>query len=424
MLLSTSLTQVASGSAINPVISQFAVSQSSLPSGGGMVEATATVTNASNCYYNVTSYAADFESSSKISEGNCDQNLTVPANPLAVTMYVVVSISVSGPRLFSAPIEQEITITVAPNILAVPSTSTTTTTFPSPTKNSIAPPAGPDALLSVGSHIWVASCDADTVTEIDALNHEVIQELTSPQYGFVCPGSLALIGDNIWVADTRNNSITVLNASTGDWVQTLAGPGILSPSIITFTGSNVWVTSSASSMSSILSPSGVYVGREHGGPVLVVPNCIASTGADVWVADPLENHLIEYNARTGVYVRSSQPVNPTCVSYHGGLLWVSTDFGNDNLYEFSSSSGAILRVLSNTFTGGTLFFDGKALFEEGWRLGKGESLQEFTPSGTFLRTLVHSNSGSRLNFVAMAVNGNELWAINGVSQKVSFFPIN
>jgi hypothetical protein len=406
-----------------PVISQLAVSPTSLPSGGGTVQATATVSNARGCDYEVSSYAATFGKSTKISAGACDYTFSVPANDSATTMYVAVTLSVSNLNIFGVGALQQVTISVAPNISSVTSTSTTSTTFPKTSGSAVTVPAGPDALLVVGPHIWVASCTGNAVTEIEAATRQVIQDINGSQYGFVCPRSLALVDGDIWVADYENNSITVISASTGALVQTLAGPGIVSPVDIVFTGSEVWVTGEYNGLSEFR-PSGAFIGGVHGGPLLS-PSSVASTGADIWVVSPMFHRMAEYNARTGAYLKSSQASDrPGYVSYHGGILWLSEDSGNDPLDEFSASSGKIVRVVANADSGGILLFDGRALFAE-CRLGDVESVREYSPTGKFVKTLISLRTQHSTGpFLAMALDGNYLWVANYFGQSIDVLPVN
>jgi len=424
------LTQVASAATPRPVISQLTVSPSSLPSAGGTVQVTAAVANGRGCEFRVLSYATSHVGvgSTKISAGACNYTFNVPANDSATTMYVAVSLEVPNLNAMNPFLDaqRQVTISVAPNISNVTTSSTTTTTFPKTTGNTITVPAGPDALLAAGPHIWVASCEAGAVTEIDAATHQVIQEINNPQYGFVCPDALALVDNNIWVTDVGNNSITVISASTGAWVQTLAGPGIVSPGLITFTGSQVWVVSDGNSPIGIFvsefQPSGALIRVVSNASLLVGPTCIVSTGADVWVTDPYNSQIKEFNAHTGKYLRRADyGGSPVCASYHAGAFWVSEAYANDPLDEFSASTGALLREVPNAGCAGNVVFTGRALFAE----CDGNYIQKFTQTGKFVKPLFRV-SGHRWvsEFGAMVLDGNNLWVTNNVGPSVYVLPIH
>ena len=428
VLASFAMTQIASGAVPKPVITQFFVTPSSLPSDGGTVQATAEVSNASSCGFEVSSYASSFGTSSKMSGGTCNYTFNVPANTAATTMYVSVTLSVDIPdeAIFGAYSSQQLTLSVAPNISNVTTTSTTTTTLPKTIGHTVSVPAGPDALLVVGPNVWVASCSANAVTEINATTHQVIQEITNPQYGFVCPSSLALVGNNIWVADSRNNSITVMNASNGAWVQTLAGPGISGPNIITPDGSTVWVASEyypGAYPLSELDASGTFIGGVHGGPALSGPQCVVSTGTDIWVTD--FGGLYEYNAHSGKYLKGiNTGTVPVDISYHGGILWADSDTGINPLDEFSTVTGALVRIVPNAHSGGVLDYDGNDLFAD-YRGDNIEEVREYTPTGQFVKTLISSRGDDSVGrFQAMVRDGNLLWVANYFSQSVNFIPIN
>lgn len=420
---SLTLPQEVSAATPKPAISQFTVTPTSLPSGGGTVQVTATVTNARSCLFLVRSYAASFGKSTKISDGTCQYTFSAPANTSATTMYVAVTLSASSPNPFGAEALEQGTISVAPNIASVTSTSTTSTTFPETSGNTIPVPAGPEDLLVAGSHIWVASCSANAVTEIDAATHQVIQVIDSPQYGFVCPKSLALVGSDIWVADFENNSITIISASTGALVQTLSGPGIVGPGDITVTDTDVWISTQENGLSEF-SPSGSFLGGVHGGPINLSTSSIASTGNDIWVTSDQE-YLMEYNAHTGVYLRRSQAwlEFATDVSYHGGILWVSADGRANPLVELSASTGARIRVVENAEPG-TLLFNGRALFAD-YLYGNVNSVREYSPTGKLVKTLISSKSHHSFStYQAMVLDGNDLWVTNYYVNSVVALPLN
>jgi len=407
--------QQVSAATPEPIISQFSIAPSALPSTGGLVQVTATVTSAGGCLFYVRSYAAKFGKSTKISANTCQYTFNAPANTSATTMYVAVTLFASNLNHFSADALQQGTISVAPDISSVTSMPTTSTTFPQTSGNAIPVPSDPDSLLVAGPNIWVASCTANTVTEIRVSTRQVVQEINSPQYGLVCPESLALVGDDIWVADYSNNSITVISASTGALVQTLSGPGIEDPNGITVTDADVWITSDENGLSEF-QPSGAFVGRVHGGPVSLPPLGVASTGTKIWVLTFGERGLAEYNAQSGVYLRSSQEaLEAGYVSYHGGLFWVSESYGNDPLEEFSASTGARVRVLANAYSGGPLLFDGSALFA----VCRVQSVCEFSGAGKFVKTLIRVRGHQPTEaFGAIVLDGNNLWVANDVGRSV------
>ena len=425
-LLSFALPDIASGSANKPVISDFTVTPTSLPTGGGQVVATATVKKAGkDCYFELHSNARDFGGLSKVSAGSCSYSFLVPANELVTTMYAVLTITVPGSAKSGASAEQQVTLSVAPSISDATSTTAAPTTFPKTSGNTIKVKGVPNAILVAGQNVWVASCNSNAVTEIDATTHQVVQELFGAPYGFVCPRALALVGNDIWVANFSNNSITVVSASTGSFLQILAGPGIAEPDLITATSSNVWVYSeNGLSSLSEFEPSGTYVGGVHGGPAMAT-QCLVSTGADIWAVDS-ENGLVEYNARTGVYLRRSKPgalYLAGCVKYHGGILWVSTDSGSDPLKEFNALTGKALRVQANASSGNSLVLDGSALFVDTY-YSPIVSIREYTPAGRFVRTLISARANpSGASYSAMAVDGKDLWVNNISGDSVRIIPI-
>ena len=417
------LPQVVSGATPKPVISMLTVVPTSLPPEGGTAQVTATVSNAGKCFVQVNSYAGNFSKSATVSAGTCNQTINVPANDSSTTMFV--SITLLTPALIGHTIwtEQNVTISVAPNTLSTPAPSTTTTTILKNSGTKIMVPADPNELLISGPNVWVTSCNANTITEIEVDTHQIVQEITDPLYGLVCPTSLALVGGDIWVTDRGNNSITVMSASNGALVEKLAGPGIVSPFEVASTGSEVWVN--GSNGLSEFDTSGNYLGGTRGGPT-INDGTFISVGVHIWAMDLAGGPMVEYDARTGIYLRSRPDTTGIfgSFSYHGGVFWGSSESGNNPLYEYSALTGTPLRIVKNAFCGGIPFYDGSALFADCQSPHGVESLREYTSTGKLVRTLFNLEDHRYGEFQSMVVVGKELWVANSYSDSVDVISLD
>lgn len=73
--------------------------------------------------------------------------------------------------------------------------------------------AGSEAIVSSGSHLWVAANDA--LVEASSSTGKVVATLSGSSYGFDGACALALTGNHLWVTNCSNNSVTEVTTTTG-----------------------------------------------------------------------------------------------------------------------------------------------------------------------------------------------------------------
>jgi DNA-binding beta-propeller fold protein YncE len=73
--------------------------------------------------------------------------------------------------------------------------------------------AGPDAVSSDGTHIWVANGTGETLTELDAASGALVQVLSASRYRFDIPCAVSANGGDVWVTSCAGQSATVLAAT-------------------------------------------------------------------------------------------------------------------------------------------------------------------------------------------------------------------
>jgi hypothetical protein len=201
--------------------------------------------------------------------------------------------------------------------------------------------------------------------------------------------------------------------------------GISDVSSITSAGSDVWLGGENGFTSSYLSEyttSGVFVRSINTYPRVSAPTCITSDGIDIWVTSPEYQRFAEFNAQTGAYLRSSALVEePTCIFYHGGRIWATTTTGNDDLFEFSASTGALLRHVKDADSAGEITFGSTSLFANRWYAGTA-SVVEYTYAGRIVKTLVSERDTRSIVFGTLAVVGKSLWTTNYLHKAIDIVP--
>jgi DNA-binding beta-propeller fold protein YncE len=301
-------------------------------------------------------------------------------------------------------------------------------------QNTISVPSEPDALLQVGTDLWVASCSGNAVTEINTNDKQLVQSFNNSgtsNYQFDCPDALAFDGSNLWVANYQGNSLTELNPSTGDLVQVLTGSNILNPAALVVDGSNLWVGNGnpdlqKAVLSEIDISSGVAIHTltdelTGNGWTISSANCMVSAGDNIWVSS---GSALEFNSSSGHYVRTLRGGSPYgfCIARNGGHLWISN--GDDRLVlEYSATTGKFIKEIKNVpFAGGALASKGNYLFVVSDN--PGDTVREYrVSSGTFVGVLDKSSVGHGEGIKSLAIDGSELWTANYSAGSVSYFQI-
>lgn len=274
--------------------------------------------------------------------------------------------------------------------------------------------AGPDAIVAIGSNIWVASCAGNAVTEINRSTFQVVQVLSQSSFGFDCPDALAFGDGYLWVANALGGSLTQLSASTGAWIQTITGTSVtenkhtfrnvLAPISMVVVKNSLWVGNYPSldnidnQLGSFVSEfdvrSGATIGSIH--QPFGDPWSLAYTGAGIWVAggDTGNSELMDLNGREirlwpFLEVKGVPPLlYDNYLSYHSGVLWVA---GDNGVWEYNAKSGKYLRSIhSGTTPAGELVFTGRDLFVAFY--SPISAIREYNSSGTLIRTVVRLNS--------------------------------
>ena len=422
-----------------PAITSFTTSNSELPSVGGLISLTGVVTNPVSCNI-VANPAIEGTSSNNVPCSNSSSAIASIAMPPNNSLYDVTytfTLTVTG---YATNVSKTVIVTVDSNppqttTTTTPPTTTTTNPPPPTVGNTVAVPAEPDALALDGSDIWVASCSGNAVREINDTSKQIMQTITGTAYGFNCPDAIVSSGSDIWIANKLGNSITEINASTGAWVQTLTGSQIFNPVSLAIQGNNLWIANNGSELNknSVLSEFSTVSGAPEGsisyvrnsqGWVIVQPSSIAIVGTNLWMSDESNNVLTEFSTTTDKYERKTSG-GPSMsgienISYHSGLIW-ATAFNDGIVVEYNASSGVYIRTVSNVLNPNEVIFNGTDLFVISDN--PVDSIREYNSVGTFLRTIAKSNKALGKGFSAILLDGSSIWAANYSANSVTKYNI-
>src|SRR6185437_15690031 len=81
----------------------------------------------------------------------------------------------------------------------------------------------PQALVSDGSHLFVANTDGNSITEVNASDGSLVRVIQGPSYAFSQPRAMLLEGGHLWIANWQGNSVTEINTSDGSLVRVVQG---------------------------------------------------------------------------------------------------------------------------------------------------------------------------------------------------------
>jgi len=211
-------------------------------------------------------------------------------------------------------------------------------------------PCNAQGMASDGTNLWVTCNGADAVFEFSMATGALVQELSSPTYGFSGPAAVAVGGGHVWVVNTRDlssPSITELNESDGSFVRVITGIGKGLPYGITTDTTHVWMTNEGTNT--------VYELNESDGSIVKTltgfrgPTGIMTDGSDLWVANGAGRTIFEIDESTGSLVRSVR-VAPTgrtfllAMASDGSHVWVTNGLTN-SVTEVNQSSGTIVRSI-------------------------------------------------------------------------------
>ena len=177
-------------------------------------------------------------------------------------------------------------------------------------------PFAPGPSVSAGSAVWTVHPDADLVSRVDVVTHD-IRQISVGQ----APAAVAVGMGSVWVANNGSGSVTRIDAATGD-AHEISGVGV-GPSGIAVGDGSVWVTAAGDSEVARIDPVRDRVAERIAagdGPTGI------TVAGDVWVTDSTSHSVVRINGvgRTHHVVQTYSVGNgPVAIVARGGNVWTA-----------------------------------------------------------------------------------------------------
>ncbi len=256
------------------------------------------------------------------------------------------------------------------------------------------PLAGPSAISTSGSGVWVANFSGNSISAFANSDQSLLMNIAGSSRSFDEPSALVASSNAIWVASATNNRIVSLDPRTGAVLQTITLQNT-SPLLITcllqssnqlFAMSNATGAIFAINLSSGL-PSRIGPHEAASDPV-----ALATDPSGTWIVNGNVDKVVEVGSASGTILHtldlSSRATSPlTSIADDGQHLWVLAA-GSGQLFELSMTA-KLIRVLS-----GTQLHNPSGVYSDGTRVWV-------------------TNTSSNSVTVFSATRGSVLWNVSG-----------
>jgi len=359
------VTAISTGAAgIKPTVGSISVSAARVSRLGGTVEVHATVKNASICTFFVTPTAARDTRRVSCESGLVRDRVTLPANTSTKARVYTIHLVVTGRGgIVKAPLKR-VTVVAAPKPIIKRLTT------------SIAglPNAGGAISLvaqvadATSCHITVSPaitgfsgdvpCSSGSITVPVVLPANTTSTQISYIFTLIVNGEVSatskaltvIVYPTTTVPSTTTTTTTTLPPTVGNTI-----PVPSKPRGLAYDGTHIWVASCSGYVTEIdantkqvirVIPSDSY-NQFH------CPFALAYDGTHIWVANAAtsgNNSITELSASTGDWIRTisgSQIVIPTYLAVNGSSLWVINSGNYPSLSEYNTSTGALVKTITN-----------------------------------------------------------------------------
>jgi streptogramin lyase len=295
---------------------------------------------------------------------------------------------------------------------------------------SASPFNGPTGIATCGSDIWITNVSGDSVTELNAVDGSVIQEIGNAGGNFAQPMGIAANGANLWVTNVASNTVSELNCNHGSSIHNLYAGQLNAPVAVAASRTRVWVASqghvndglgnaiansssvavfSTASSSLIKSIAGSNGNRLNG------TSGVSIAHGEAWVTNANGNSVSEFNATTGRLVLSiadgTDGLNwPMGVVTQHGDVWIANLYGN-SVTELKASDGSLVRVITGDGLNGpaSLAVQGKHIWVTNLF---GDSVTELVSrNGSLVRTVKMRADGFNAP-MGIVASGPTVWVAN------------
>jgi hypothetical protein len=230
----------------------------------------------------------------------------------------------------------------------------------------------PDAIAVGGSHVWITNgatpaqppafggATGNSVTELNASNGSLVRVISNPKDKFSYPDAVTTLGPHVWVGNSLGNSLTELRSSNGSLVRVViikgksatVGVGALndSPQSLSATGSNFLVVT-GDSVRELSGTNGrqlrnvTTVGNHKNGYCAVAAN-----SSDVWTAAcATPGSVSEINIVSGTRIRVVNAASDDLgqgqgIAFSARDVWVAS-WHYSVVVELDMTTGSLIRLI-------------------------------------------------------------------------------
>ena len=253
----------------------------------------------------------------------------------------------------------------------------------------------PSAIVTTGGDLFVANRSTDTVTELDATSHALVEYIP----GFTEPIALATGGGDLYVLNAPG-SVAKVAIADGQIVATASGSqfGFSAPLGIAVAGTDLFVTNSAANSVTTINDQTMTLSTILNGPSykFSIPTGAAVSGGNLWVTNFGGDSATEIVAATGKVVRvvvdhTNLPTPGPITVGDGYVFTVSPPGVSPMVSQIEPTSGTVAWIKCNT-NGPYLFSNPQAAAvyaDNLWVVSKGSSslTQMDTDTGDLIRTI-------------------------------------
>jgi hypothetical protein len=230
----------------------------------------------------------------------------------------------------------------------------------------------PNAIAVGGSHLWITNgatpaqppafggATGNSVTELNASNGSLVRVIRDPKDKISYPDAVVLLGSHVWVGNSLGNSVTELRSSDGSLVRVIAIKGARatvgaaalndSPQSLLVTGSNFLVETG----NSVRELEGTNGSQLRDVTTFKNPKngycAIAANSSDVWTATcAASGSVSEIDIATGDRVRVINAASDDLgqgqgIAFSPGDVWVASWY-RSVVVELDMTTGALVRLI-------------------------------------------------------------------------------
>ena len=225
---------------------------------------------------------------------------------------------------------------------------------------SLAPFAGPEALVAANGLVWVANKTGGTLAEIDTENYDRQPAVLALLFR---PGAVAFGDEFLWIIDTQADSVTQIDAGSLRLIDDAINVGA-EPVAVAAGNGVVWL---ANSLDQSLSRLTVGLGSADAPiPLGFTPGALAIDveGNALWIVDRAGDRVVRYGLSTRretAEVSLASGSRPAAIAVGGGAVWVA-NAGDGTVSRIDPETNAVVATITIGGTPVGIAFGGETVW--------------------------------------------------------------